>query len=104
MDSEKVGNIFDEDEENLVRRGAENKTDEERRSAVEGKHKTRLNSLGISYLGISSPHIIKKDRITRCYACKKDLDNTIDIECKACGWIICSCGACGCGLETKREI
>jgi hypothetical protein len=36
-------------------------------------------------------------RVTHCYNCKSNLDNAVDVECEACGWIICSCGACGCG-------
>lgn len=36
-------------------------------------------------------------RVTHCWSCKADLDNSIDLECTACNWIICSCGACGCG-------
>jgi hypothetical protein len=26
------------------------------------------------------------------------LDNAVDVECVACDWIICVCGACGCGF------
>lgn len=38
-------------------------------------------------------------RITHCYVCHEPLDSTVDYECSACGWIICRCGACGCGHE-----
>lgn len=41
----------------------------------------------------------KKRRQPHCYACKQDLDNAIDPECTACGWIICECGACGCNYS-----
>jgi hypothetical protein len=35
-------------------------------------------------------------RITRCYNCTRHLDNAVDVECPACGWIVCPCcGACG---------
>jgi hypothetical protein len=36
-------------------------------------------------------------RLTPCYNCKRDLDSAVDVECTACGWIICGCGACSCG-------
>ncbi len=36
-------------------------------------------------------------RKTWCWNCKSDLDNRIQLECNDCGWIICECGACGCG-------
>jgi len=36
-------------------------------------------------------------RITHCWSCKGPLDNAFDAECLACNWIVCSCGACGCG-------
>ena len=41
----------------------------------------------------------RSHRVTHCYACKELLDNSIDLECTACNWIICSCGACGCGWK-----
>ena len=41
-------------------------------------------------------------RVTHCYACKAALDNSIKLECTACNWIICSCGACGCGCGWTR--
>jgi hypothetical protein len=40
-------------------------------------------------------------RVTHCYNCQDDLDNEIDFECERCGWIICSCGACGCGYTLR---
>jgi hypothetical protein len=36
-------------------------------------------------------------RVTHCHKCKRHLDNAMDVECEACKWIICRCGACGCG-------
>lgn len=60
------------------------------------RHQKFLNDLGITYLGVSIPGV-KRHRVTHCYNCQKDLDNTIDIECNKCHWMVCSCGACGCG-------
>lgn len=68
--------------------------------------KLHLNFL--SRIGISSqetPVIFsnKKERAHRtpnCYECKRDLDNTLHLECRLCDWIVCpTCGACGCGYN-----
>jgi NACalpha-BTF3-like transcription factor len=40
-------------------------------------------------------------RSTICHACLDKLDSSLHHECKACGWIICNCGACGCGYSKK---
>ena len=62
------------------------------------RHKERLERLGKEYLGVR-PATKKplRRRITHCYACKVPLDNSLDIECISCNWILCTCGACGCG-------
>ncbi len=94
--------ISNEDELNLVKNRLIPKTEEERIKETEQLHKKLLNSLGIKYLGISYPHSKKKERATHCDSCKKELNNIIDIECNACGWIICNCGACGCEVENPK--
>ena len=55
---------------------------------------TRIGKPFLGYVDGSKPHY---RRVTHCYSCKRTLDNSLDIECKACAWIICPCGACGCG-------
>lgn len=37
-------------------------------------------------------------RTTRCYRCKCRLQEHTGSNCHFCGWIRCSCGACGCGF------
>jgi hypothetical protein len=37
-----------------------------------------------------------KLRVTHCYSCHKNLSTTDFGICDKCGWIQCSCGACGC--------
>ncbi|MEC8849769.1 MAG: hypothetical protein VYB93_10975 [Pseudomonadota bacterium] len=79
------------------------KRQEDQRTAnlsPEERHKERLERLGRMYLGVvrATPNS-RRRRFTHCYACRRDLDNSIDIECVACGWIICTCGACGCGYS-----
>lgn len=65
---------------------------------LKGKHEIILSGLGISYQG-TRPTIKAKPRTAHCWLCRTALDNSIDIECVACGWILCACGACGCGYS-----
>ncbi len=65
----------------------------------EQRHKERLEQLGIKYLGIRPAIRTTFHRVTHCYSCTQPLDNSVDSECIACGWILCTCGACGCGCQ-----
>jgi hypothetical protein len=67
-------------------------------AGTEQRHKERLARLGKEYMGIRPVMGARPRRVTHCYSCKGRLDNSIDIECVACGWILCGCGACGCGF------
>jgi hypothetical protein len=60
------------------------------------KHKEYLKKIGKPYSGVNTT-TSKRHRVTHCYACKVELDSTCHIECNECGWLICECGACGCG-------
>ena len=65
------------------------------RGVVE-QHKQVMLEAGRKYLGVGS--IALYNRVSHCYECKRPVDNTYDLECVACGWIICSnCVSCGCG-------
>lgn len=66
---------------------------------IEAKHREFLRDGGMPYLGTQPT--TKSFRITHCYSCKTDLNSELYKECRACGWIICSCGACGCGYGLK---
>lgn len=66
---------------------------------AEVSHKRFITSLGLRYGGSSAVSPTKKHRSTHCYNCKASLDNSVDIECNICKWIICTCGACGCGYN-----
>jgi len=70
-----------------------------KRQELEKKHRTFLESKNIIYRGVSCVSEKKHTRVTHCWNCKNPLDNSIDLECKSCGWILCSCGACGCGYN-----
>jgi len=79
------------------------KVDEEVNANIENiqksiieNHKQVMIDSGRNYLGVRS--ITSFRRINNCYSCKRSVDNAYDIECAACGWIICSnCSSCGCG-------
>jgi hypothetical protein len=59
------------------------------------RHKKRLEKLSVPYFGVRQS--MRARRVTFCWSCKFGLDNDIDVECATCGWILCRCGACGCG-------
>ncbi|WP_422842981.1 hypothetical protein [Acidovorax sp. M2(2025)] len=73
----------------------------EARETLVERHQTALEASGRKYLGVRASSAPRGRRITHCYACKQHLDNTIDIECVACGWILCLCSACGCGYQRE---
>jgi len=70
---------------------------ESERSQLIEKHTKFLKSIGKEYKGVKEHSQIRERRITYCWSCHGSLDNAIDLECNACGWILCRCGACGCG-------
>jgi len=41
----------------------------------------------------------KRHRVTHCYECKIHLESGSFLECTTCNWLVCSCGACGCGYS-----
>lgn len=64
------------------------------------RHKQRMKDLGRRYSGVAD--VAEKGegrrvRKTQCYDCKKPLETGFFLECSACAWMICICGACGCG-------
>jgi hypothetical protein len=68
--------------------------------ALEERHKAILSSYGLEWKGVSpaAPESIRRTRrITKCWLCKGQLDSAVDLNCNACGWLLCHCGACGCG-------
>lgn len=66
-----------------------------------GLHRNKIELLGLKYLGVSKssngPH-----RATHCWVCHSHLDNAVDLECNICKWILCTCGACGCGRRIVK--
>ena len=59
-------------------------------------HAAWLRAKGRPYAGVREPGGYYR-HVSHCYACKTTVDNSHDLECARCGWIICGhCGACGC--------
>ena len=73
----------------------ENPESEMRRLAVFIARKKFLSSRGLKEASLRRGD--RRHRIARCYNCTRKVDNEFDLECTACGWIVCDCGACGCG-------
>lgn len=71
---------------------------EARRQETIVRHREYLERHGKKYAGVSE-NSRRSHRATHCYACKASLDSDLHIECKSCSWLICHCGACGCGYE-----
>ncbi len=67
-----------------------------RRKEAEESHRKRLERFNIEYTGVRKISY-ERWREANCWNCAAPLDNAIDIECVSCGWILCRCGACGCG-------
>ena len=66
-------------------------------AAIMVLHSQFLSRNGCSEKSAIIPFHGKNKRSANCWSCKKSVDNSVDLECSGCGWIICgSCGACGC--------
>ena len=86
-----------EEEQRLVAAEERTRAAEER---IRAAHRQRLEALGIDPTSIDLHSVaLRQHRTTRCYACKCHLDSEVFLQCSACQWIICSCGACGCGYR-----
>lgn len=64
------------------------------------RHKEFLYRKGIVFKGVRNSEE-KKNRSSHCYKCKNAVSSEIQDECIACEWIICNCGACGCGYSWR---
>lgn len=68
---------------------------------IEERHALFLRKMGRTNHGVQAANSTKVKRVTHCYSCRNQLDSQVDIECSACQWILCTCGACGCGWTPK---
>ncbi|WP_426148771.1 UvrD-helicase domain-containing protein [Polaromonas sp. DSR2-3-2] len=69
----------------------------DRDELIQERHRLKVVESGKQYMGVRPVRKGRFNRVAKCYACKSPLDNSINMECSSCGWILCSCGACGCG-------
>ena len=61
------------------------------------RHKEFLSKLGKQ--GSAKLVEPRQNRATHCYSCKCHLDSESNLECITCHWLVCACGACGCGFS-----
>ena len=67
------------------------------RHAKEQAHLMHLKKHGID---VSSGAVRRHQgahRETACWTCRQPLDSDDEMACTFCGWLLCDCGACGCG-------
>jgi hypothetical protein len=81
----------------ITRADLDRKSVERERQSIRTAHAEFLRTHGLPNAGTRLG--LGFHRVTHCYNCKNHLDNAVDIECSACRWIICQCGACGCGYS-----
>ncbi len=60
-------------------------------------HILHLKEYGITPPDQSTMIYEGRRRETHCWRCKSHLDSNDDLACVVCGWLLCECGACGCG-------
>ena len=68
--------------------------------SLEDRHKANLAFFGCEWKGARKVDMMAaghRHRVAHCWFCRGPLDNAVDLECVGCGWILCQCGACGCG-------
>lgn len=71
---------------------------EKQRQETLEAHRQFLKSHNLEHQGVQVT-TGKSPRVTYCWNCKGHLDNSVNFECSACAWILCRCGACGCGYS-----
>lgn len=95
------GSSIDDVQANLQRAIDSGETQEKIKQLILERHGEFLRRKGIPADELGSVRLNqvyeKLKRTPHCYECSSSLDNEIDLECSRCGWIVCSCGACGCG-------
>ncbi len=69
-----------------------------REELITRRHAAFLASTGTQNRGLRK-HTGSR-RTTHCYKCRRNLTTDLDLACQACGWLVCICGACGCGWNS----
>jgi len=75
------------------------------RERILEQHQQFLEGRNLPYEGVRDAHTegkkpagLKRRRRTKCHSCGIALDDFVGAECVVCNGVLCSCGACGCGL------
>lgn len=69
---------------------------------TEQLHKRFLSLAPTAYPGTCEPSPTDVVRHAECLQCHGALGSDLNVECKACHWMVCrSCGACGCRFTPK---
>ena len=92
------GKVFDDMPSDFVKE-AEVELIEKENIELERKHRVHLQKYGLSSAGTRKTEATGLARFTHCWSCKQNIDSFSFLECALCGWILCNCGACGCGLS-----
>jgi len=75
----------------------------QRQRELDEKNRAFLERLGKAAAGTRPRSNQHQPRATHCYACHGRLESTIEFECMGCGWLLCQCGACGCGYVPYKS-
>ena len=76
--------------------------EEAQRVRTRQAHRERLAAMGLDFKGIRKK-FNQRERAARCHECARSLDSSHNLDCAACAWMICKCGACGCGYDRRCE-
>lgn len=76
------------------------------RDRILEKHRLFLENQNLPYEGVQDSSVAgggssPRRRRTSCHLCGISLDDFVGAKCGACGSVLCSCGACGCGAPRK---
>lgn len=105
-------NSVDEYRKSKIRLQWEKATASDKRRAIDAyneflgknvttRHKQFLKGKGVaSYPGTRNS---QRKRAAQCYSCTSGVSTMSNLECVSCGWLICSCGACGCGYTGQKS-
>ena len=69
-----------------------------RREMAIQAHEEYLSARGLAESATAKPKKSSRS-VTDCAACKRKFANPVKLECATCHWLICQCGACGCGSD-----
>ncbi len=97
-----VGSALSQSDVELAVESFKNFPLRQRQAELDAKNKAFLERLGKAFAGTRPRSPDREVRATHCYACAKQLKSDVEFECSACSWLLCDCGACGCGYQATK--